>query len=187
MISRIEFAAAIAGVRGLARFDSRALGFFDATLAGFWRSYWAAAILAPFTAAMVARQAMLEPPDSPVRFVISQAVGYALGWLAFPLAMVQIADMLGRRERYFTYMVSYNWFHLIEIALWGPLLVLGLANALPPAAEGFLSLIILGVLLGYEWFIAKTALKIEGGPAAALVAIDLLLNLVIDRVADALS
>jgi hypothetical protein len=187
MISRAEFATAIAGVRGLVRFDARAFGFFDATLAGFWRSYWAAAILAPFTAAMVARQAMADPPDSPLRFVISQAAGYAMGWLAFPLVMVQIADMLGRRDRYFAYMVSYNWFHLVEIALWGPLLVLGLTGAVPPEAEGLLSLIILAVLLGYEWFIAKTALKVEGGTAAALVAIDLLLNLVIDRVADALS
>ncbi len=186
MLSRKEFAAAMAGVRGIIRLDAKAFVFFNATHAGFWRSFWAAAILAPFTAVAVIREAIMAPPDSLGRFVAFQAIGYALGWLVYPLLMVRIADMLGRRERYFHYIVALNWFHLVEIAFWGPLLVLGMVGILPGAVEQLLALAVMVALLGYEWFIARNALKVEGGTAAALVAIDLLLSLVIDRLADSL-
>jgi hypothetical protein len=186
MLSRQEFAAAMAGVRGLVRLDPKAFAFFNATHEGFWRSFWAAAILAPFTAIAVAREAAVMPPDSLWRFIAFQTIGYALGWLAFPLAMVRIADLLGRRDRYFHYMVALNWFHLVEIVFWGPLLVLGMTGILPGTVEQLLGLVVLVALLGYEWFIARHGLKIEGGTAAALVAIDFLLSLVIDRLADSL-
>ena len=186
MLSRHEFAAAMAGVRGIVRLDSRAFAFFNATHAGFWRSFWAAAILAPFIAVAVARAVLVEPPESLGRFIAFQTIGYALSWLIFPLLMVRIADMLGRRDRYFHYMVALNWFHLAQIAFTGPLLVLEMTSLLPPVIEQLLGLIVMVALLGYEWFIARNALKVEGGTAAALVAIDLLLSLVIDRLSDSL-
>ncbi len=176
----------MAGVRGIVRLDPRAFAFFEATHDGFWRSFWAAAILAPLTAVAVVREIVIVPPDSLWRFVAFQMIGYALGWLVFPLLMVRIADMLGRRERYFHDLVALTWFHLIEIVFWGPLLVLGMAGILPGAIETLLALAVMAALLGYEWFIARHTLKIEGGTAAALVAIDLLLSLVIDRLADSL-
>jgi hypothetical protein len=186
MLSRQELTAALAGVRGIVRLDPNAFALFNATHDGFWRSFWAAAILAPFTAIPVAREIIMTPPASMGRFIAFQIIGYVLGWLVFPLLMVRVADMLGRRERYFHYIVALNWFHLIEIVFWGPLLVLGMAGVLPGEIEMLLAVIVMVALLGYEWFIARHTLKIEGGTAAALVAIDLLLSLVIDRLADSL-
>ena len=183
MLSRAEFSAALHGVRGLVRFDAKALAFFNATHDGFWRSFWAAAILAPFAAITVARQAVLDPPDSLWRFIAFEVIGYVMGWLAFPLVMVRVADLLGRRDRYFHYMVALNWFHLVEIAFAGPVLVLGLLGIIPPIGEEVLSLFVFAALLGYEWFIAKHGLKVEGPTAAALVIIDLLLSILIDRIA----
>jgi len=181
MLTRQEFAAALAGVRGLVRLDVRALGYFDASLQGFWNSFWAAAILAPFTVVLVAHGAMVAAPESMWRFVAFQIIAYAFDWLTFPLAMVWVADVIGRRERYFGFMVAFNWFRLVEIALQAPLLLLAMVGVLPLQAEAFLWLLVLGALLGYQWFIAKNALKVSGGTAAALVAINLLLGLVIDR------
>ena len=186
MPTRRELAAALAGVGGLVRFDARALALFDASLRGFWNSFWAAAILAPFAAIMVARAMAISPPASGWRFVAFQAIGYAVSWLAFPLVMVRVADMLGKGDRYFAFMVPFNWFRVVELALWGPLLLLAMAGIMPPVAEGLLSIVALGALLGYEWFIAKNALKVSGGTAAMLVFINLLLGLVIDRLSDAL-
>jgi len=183
MLSRAEFTAALAGVRGLVRLDPRALDKFNATHDGFWRSFWAAAILAPFAAITMAREVMIEPPDSLWRFIAFEVIGYAIGWLAFPLVMVRVSELLGRRDRYFHYMVALNWFHLVEIAFAGPILILGVIGAIPPAGEESLSLIVFMAILAYEWFIAKTALKVGGGTAAALVIIDLLLSVLIDRVA----
>ncbi len=184
--TRQEFAAAIAGVRGLLRFEAKALALFDASHDGFWKSFWAAAIIAPVSAIMVARQAIESPPESLWRFIAFQSIGYALGWLVFPLAMVRISAMLGKADRYFAYMVPYNWFHLVEIVLMGPLMLLGVTGLLPAPIEALLQLIAFAALLGYQWFIAKNALKVEGGTAAALVVIDLLLSIIIDRLADAL-
>lgn len=184
--SRQELTAAIAGVRGLVRLDAKALTLFDASHDGFWQSFWAAAIIAPISIALLTRQAIMAPPDSLWRFLAFQTIGYVIGWLAFPLAMVRISTMLGRGDRYYGYMVAYNWFHLVEIVLMGPLILLGVLGVLPLPIESLLSLIAFGVILGYQWFIAKNALKVEGGTAAALVVIDLLLNVLIDKLADAL-
>lgn len=187
MLTRQELAAALTGVRRLLRWDETGFACFDATHQGFWRSFWAAAIVAPFTAAMLLRQVLVEPPADPVRYAALQAIGYVIGWLAYPLAMVRISQFLGRRDRYFTFMVAYNWFHVVEIVAWGPLAVVTAFGLLPGQAEALLSILVLGVLLAYEWFIARRGLRVEGGTAAALVAIDLLLSLIIDRVTDALS
>lgn len=187
MLTRRELAAAITGVVRLLRWDETGFACFEATLDGFWRSFWAAAILAPFTAAILLRQVALAPSDSSVHYVLFRAIGYVIGWLAYPLAMTRISQFLGRRERYFTYMVAYNWFHLVEIVAWGPLALLDAFGLLPGEAEALLSLLILGVLLAYEWFLARRGLRVEGGTAAALVVIDLLLDLMIDRVSDALA
>ena len=182
MLTRGEFAAALAGVRGLARLDVRALRLFDATHRGFWNSFWAAAILAPFAAITVAREAIVAPPPSLWRLIAVESIGYAIGWLAFPLVMVWVAERLGRGDRYFVYMVPYNWFHLIEIALGGPILLLSLSGLLPVEAEKFLVMLVLLALLGYEWFIAKNALLVSSGVAAMLVGLDLSLTLAIDYV-----
>jgi hypothetical protein len=179
--TRQEFAAAFAGVRGLLKLDARAFATFDASHDGFWKSFWAAAILAPFAAAMVARQAMEAPPESPWRFVAFQIIGYAVSWLAYPLAMVRISAMLGRSDRYFAYMVPYNWFQLVDIVFQGPLLVLALAGILPQQVEALLTLVVLGAELGYGWYIAKNALRVSGGTAAALVVIDQLISILIYR------
>jgi len=186
MLARAEFAAALAGVRGLVRFDARALAFFNATHEGFWRSFWAAAILAPFAAIIVARRVILEPPESLWRVIAFETIGYALGWLAFPLLMVRIADLLGRRDHYFLYIVAINWFQLVQIAFAGPILLLGLMGIIPPAGEEVLSLLVFAALLGYDWFIAKSALRVAGGTAAALVIIKLLLDFLIDRLSASL-
>ncbi len=186
MISRAEFGAALAGVRGLLRLDAKALALFNATHDGFWRSFWAAAIMAPFALIALVREADAVPPDSLWRFVAFQVIAYAVGWLAYPLVMVRIADLLGRRDRYFQYMVAYNWFHVAWAVLGGPIMLLGVIGVIPPMGEGVLNLVVLVVLLGYEWFITRHALKVEAGTAAALVIIDLLLSVIIDRLSVAL-
>ena len=183
---RQEFAAIFAGVRGLLRFEPKALANFDASHDGFWKSFWAAALVLPIAAAAVARQAIQAPPESLWRFIAFQTIGYAIGWLLFPFVMVRISAMLGRADRYYAYMVPYNWFHLVEIVFLGPLMLMGLSGLVPGPIESLLSLLFLAAMLGYQWFIAKNALKVENGTAAALVVIDLLLSILLDRLTDAL-
>ena len=185
-LTRQEFTAALAGVRGLLRFDLRAFAHFNATHDGFWKSFWAAAILAPLVAIGAVRSAIDHPPESLGRYAALQVIAYALGWLAYPFAMVWIVDHLGRRERYYGYFAAYNWFQLAETAASTVLVLLGMTGILSDDAAMFLFLVLQGVFLGYDWFIAKHALGIESGTAAMLVAIDFLLSLIISWVSLAL-
>jgi len=102
------------------------------------------------------------------------------------LAMVRISAMLGKGDRYFPYMVAYNWFQLVDILFQGPLLLLALSGLLPQEGEAFLTLAVLGAELFYGWFIAKNALRVTGGVAVALVVIDQLISILIYRLSDAL-
>jgi len=181
--NRQEFQAAMAGVRGLLRFDARAFGQFNATHDGFWHSFWAAAILAPLVAIGVIRSVVEHPPESLWRYLAYQIIAYALGWLAYPFVMVWIVDHLGRRERFYGYFAAYNWFQLAETAGTTALVLLGMLGILPDDAAMFLFLVMQGVFLGYNWFIARRGLAVEGGTAAMLVAIDFLLGLIISWIA----
>ena len=182
-LTRQDFAAAMTGVRGLLRLDARALSLFDGSHDGFWKSFWAAAILAPLVALGVARAVVEHPPESLPRYLAFQVIAYALDWLAYPFAMVWIADHLGRRDRYYGYIAAYNWFQIAETVASTALVLLGMTGVVPEDVETFLFLILQGLFLGYDWFIARNALAIEGGTAAMLVAIDLLLGLIISWVA----
>ena len=183
MLTRQEFQAAMAGVRGVLRLDVRALSYFENSAHGFWQSFWAAAILAPLVAIGVVRSMMETPPESPVRFMAVQVITYALDWLVYPFAMVWIADHIGRRDRYFGYIAAQNWFQMAETLVSTLLVLLGMAGVLPDSAGMFLFLVLQGVFLGYDWFITRHALAIDKGTAALLVAIDLLIGLIISWLA----
>ena len=43
-----HISAALLGALHLARFDAVGIKYFEPTLAGFWRSFWAAGLVAPF-------------------------------------------------------------------------------------------------------------------------------------------
>ena len=177
--SRKELAATMTGVRGLLRFDPRALAHFDNSHRGFWMSFWAAALLFPLAALQAVHNTAAYPPGSLWRYLAYQLVAYALSWVAFPFIMLWLADHLGRRERYFGYFAAYNWFQIVETVVFTLIALLGWSGVLPTEVLGLLDMMLGGAFLGFEWFIARHALAIEPGAAALLVAIDFLLGLVI--------
>lgn len=185
MLTIGEFAAALRGVRRLLRLKPDAFELFDATPRGFWKSFWVAAIILPVWALLVADQAGTNGQAASLRYFLVQGIGYVVSWLAYPLLMVRLADVLDRWPRYYSYMVAYNWFQLVQTLAWLPVVLL-LDRDAPRGLIGLLWLTTHGVLLGYSWFIARRGLKVDTGAAIALVIIDLLLSLLIDRLTDAI-
>ena len=183
MLTRAEVTTALHGLWGLLRLRPEALDEFDATPHGFWRPYWLAAILLPAWILMLSDHPSATPLAHPNSYVAMQGIGYVIGWFAYPLLMTRIADFLDRGPRYFTYMVPYNWFGVVQTVVWLGLNILGDSGGLTPLSAVLLWLFPQTILLCYGWFIAKHALDIRSGTAAALVAIDFLLSVVIDALA----
>ncbi len=165
----------------LAHLDKSGMQYIDTTIEGFWKSFFAAAITLPGFAALQALALVTIPNAAPAspwpRVVVLFAIAYVIRWVAFPLAMTGVAEILDRRERYIPTMVAYNWSSVVQIAVALPAGVVVAA-----AGGGPISLLDLVVMIGilvYLWFIIRTTLDVPGPTAGALVALDFVLNLLI--------
>ncbi len=187
MLSAQEAATSLYGAYRLARFDARAMTYFETSLAGFWRSFFAAVIVAPmFAVVLVMRYAAGGTGVDGVRFAAVEAIAYVIAWVAFPLVMVSLARLLDREERYLGYIVAYNWAAVLQNGLYLPLVMLGVAGVIPAETAGPLSLIALLLIFVYGCFIAKVALDVGAGTAVALVALDFVLSVFIGIVASSM-
>lgn len=181
--SGTEVRAAMAGVVRLWRGDSTAFLSFDRSLAGFWRSFTAAALGAPIHAMLlfISRDEAAGPLDS-VRDAAVEAIAYVLTWVTFPLLMTEIVRRLGRDDRFFDYMVPYNWAALAQLVLFT--LAATLRLVLPGFFGSVLMLVAIAAVLHLQWFIAREGLGISGRVAFLIVLADLSLSLFVGGIAD---
>ncbi len=187
MLSAREAASALYGAYWLARFDARGMDYFEISIEGFWRSFYAAVIVAPLYAVLLLmRHAADTTGVGAVRFASVEAIQYVIAWVAFPLVMVSLARVLDREERYLGYIVAYNWAAVVRNAFYMPVVMLGVTGTVPAETARTLGLIALSVVLVYIWFIARVALNVGAGTAAALVALDFVLSVFINAVASSM-
>jgi hypothetical protein len=183
-----EVQRAFAGTLRLARGDRQGLYFFDRSLDGFWRSFRAAAICYPlYIVLLTMRVTVAEWQEAGGGLVILvQSIAYVIGWVAFPLATLALTRRLGCEERFFDFMVPYNWFQLPQSLLF---VLVGLeseAGVLGSATAQAIETVAVIAVLAYEWFLARVSLEIPGPAAALVVVIDVVLGVVIDWVATSL-
>jgi hypothetical protein len=180
MISAREAAFALSGALRLARMDPGGLDHFDTTVAGYWRSFYAAVVVLPAYILLMVFYAVLSPVDAgPVRWVVVEAIAYVIEWTAYPLAMVTIARGLRCSDNYIRYIVAHNWANVLGVVLFMP--VAGLA-AINPALFGLVYMAMIAVFV-YQWYVARTALEISGQEAAMLMIFNLVLSFFINAVA----
>jgi hypothetical protein len=176
-----------------ARFDRHATGEFDHSFEGFFRSFFAAVLAAPFYFFMAAHEEqVMSDVDAatsnaeasvvaPAAFstYLFDALLYALDWVAFPIAMIGVAKLIGASGRYVPYIVAYNWGTcVVMLATIAPYLLYmtGLSTA-----TGFVILYCASLLfvLAYRWRLAKDGLGVTPVTAGGIVAVDVLLSTVI--------
>ena len=92
MPGREEINRALFGAYLLARRDPRGMGYFEISVEGFWRSFFAAALAAPMFAIIVA----LHRPEVTAEYSIAwqflgQTIRYVLDWAAYPLIVAEEA------------------------------------------------------------------------------------------------
>ena len=180
-----EVVFAFYGAWRLALLDAGGISYFGTTSDAFWRSFFAAIIIAPFFAVVMALRYGLGMVEvDPARFVAVEAIAYVTGWLAFPYVMLSIARLLDRDEHYVRFIVAYNWAAVLQNVLYMPIICLARIGALPDAMSATLQFVALLVILFYTWFITRTALDIGGPAAVAIVLFDLILGIFINVYAD---
>lgn len=185
MLSAREASAGLFGAYRLARLDAGGLRFFDASLEGFWRSFYAAAIVAPLYAVLVLIKFAIEvdPPDA-VRYLSVSAISYVIAWVAFPFAMFYVCGLLDRQRHFTRYIVAYNWAAVLQNGVYLPMAIAERIGLLAPAPAQFLILLVLLAVLAYSWFVARVALDVPVLTAVGIVVLDLMLGIFVQSWTD---
>jgi len=178
------------GAYRLARLDPRGMSYLDRSIEGFWRSFFAAVVAAPaFVLLVVLETIAASTPEAETdwaRVVLVEGIAYAIGWVAFPLAMFYVAEAIGRGGAYVGFVVAYNWAAVLQTAAYLLVAALTSGGALPPPLGDLLSLALILAILAYQWFIARTALNLGAHGAIGIVALDVVISLIITGVARAM-
>ncbi|MGH6896138.1 MAG: hypothetical protein ACREJ5_06285 [Geminicoccaceae bacterium] len=183
MPEREEVLSALYGAYRLAWFDTAGMTHFNLSFDGFWRSFFAAALVAPAYAILVGLQvATGEQAIDLGLLVLTESIGYVLAWCAFPLIAIVLTRLLGLARNYVALIVALNWTAVLQTALF--LAVVLLAPFLPEVLGTLVMTLTTGAILVYQWFVIRTALETTGGIALMLLLIDLIVTSMINMGAD---
>jgi hypothetical protein len=186
MPSFAEVASSLYGAWCLVKRDSDGMRWFNLSVTGFWRSFFAAAIILPFYVGFAwldatKRAEEAEQAAAPVdeAWLTPALVGYVAAWVATPLVLLALAKLLDRTRAYAAMVIASNWVAVPEFAILAAASLLALAV---PALAGILLIGGLAAVLMIDYFVARIAFQVGPGQAVAVVAVTFLTTLVIDFV-----
>ncbi len=183
-----EISRALFGAWRLLHFDRHGLNYFDVSLQGFWQSFFAAVIVAPGYAILVMIHLGENPPgDHPVHHFLIEALAYTIIWLAFPVIAHWILETIGKADAFIILIIALNWAAVIELLIFLPIQAVSGSGAIP---QSFGAALVLGTMLFlvvYEWFIARSALRINGMEAAGFIGCKLIIELMIGQATASMS
>lgn len=182
-----EVAHRLFGAWRLLRGDRGGMAFFDGRTETFWGSFFAAVLVAPaYLIKALSSLAEGEPVGGPLQSLVVHLLAYVIGWTAFPVAFHAVIDLVDRRGRYTIYIVAFNWSKVIQMALFLPVILFDVFDILGEGTANSLTFVITLVVLGYQWFVTRTALDVSGTAAAGIVSLDVILGLMIALYANAI-
>jgi hypothetical protein len=166
-----EVVRSLYGAWRLAWLDPSGMGHFNLSVEGFWRSFFAAVLVAPGYALLVGQDLLArEEAVSPVWAMLVETLAYVVGWAAFPLAAIVLTQLLGLSRNYAALIVAANWASVIQIGAFLAALALGFV------VGSLVVVLVTGAILFYQWFVIRTSLDTTAGIAIAFVLVDLLLT-----------
>lgn len=175
-----EIVASLYGSWRLARFDRTGMAYFDKTVEGFWRSFFAAILVAPLYAVMLGvRYAAAGEPGDPMRYGLVEALSYLVSWFAYPVVMLSLTEALDCRDRFVGYMVAYNWALVLQNLVLVPVAMLGALSVFSSDLATLIWLVAVIAVLVYLWFIARAGLAVPPLTAVGIISVDVLLSLLI--------
>lgn len=176
-----EISSSVYGAYRLARLDAGGLHYFNLSVEGFWHSFFAAILVAPAYIALVLvrRQSEGEGEGEAFSVLLPEILAYALGWIIWPLVMFVVAHFFRYGANFVTYIVVYNWASVIQMIVLLPLAVLTQGGVLPEQIAPVIGVMATVYVLFYLWFVARTALGAREWNAAAIVALDVSIGLML--------
>jgi hypothetical protein len=176
-----EVTRALYGAYRLARLDTGGMAYFDVSADGFWKSFFAAVIIAPLYLLFLLLHYQAAGIDAPfIRYISLEVIAYVVSWALFPLVMAGVTKFLQREEKFIAYIVAYNWATVWQNAFYLPIQILVAAGILSPEAGSTIGISVLMAVLFYVWFITRTALGVPVSTAVALVVLDLILTVMVN-------
>ena len=173
------------GAYRLARADPRGMAYFNRTVDGFWRSFYAAALVAPlFALLLIIRFGQSQIEVSFLRFASVQSISYVIAWLTFPLLMFYIAEGINRSEKFIGYIVVYNWASVIQNLAYLPFAIVAEMGVISAGNMAFFGAALLAMVMLYTWYITKTVLAITTMLAVGLVLLDFFISIFINLVTE---
>lgn len=177
--------SALTGAWRLARFDRTGMEFFDRTPDGAVNSFYAALVVLPAYALLLAIRLWDQLDGTPVlQLVTVEGIAYVVSWTAFPLALFRVSALMGKEQLYPGALAAYNWSAVVQMGFYLPAIVLSATGLLPSGVSEALVFGVMMAMLTYQWFVLRTALSLSGLAAAALVMLDLFLSAAISDLAD---
>jgi len=158
--------------------DPRAMDWFDRSVTGVWRSFWAGAICYPGFLVLQTMQTDTSAltASTLLRYLVVSSIGYVIGWTAYPLTALPFCRWLVPEERALGFIAAYNWAQVLQTALVLVVASFGALHLVPDYGLAYAQTVAYLAILVYEWFIARIALDAGGGAATALVLLDVVLT-----------
>jgi hypothetical protein len=180
MLSIQEISSSIYGAWRLARVDREGMNWFNHSIAGFWHSFFVAVLVAPLLAPVLVFRFIGSTDEFDVGHTIaSELISYGLGWIVFPIVALLVCRLMNLTEDYVSYIIAYNWSHIIPAALILPIVLSAILGLVPSDLVDFALLAVTFAVFGYRWFIARVALSADGLTAAALVVLEVIIDLLL--------
>ncbi len=182
-----EIAYALYGAWRLLRFDRGGLAWFEDSVEAFWRSFFAAVIVAPGHVILIGlHMSEMGIEGGLARIVAMQGLAYVTVWTAFPLALHYVCRSIGREAQFIRAVVAFNWATVLQVAIMVPVDLLARSGLLPPEAAGLATLVVTLFLFSYAWFIARVALEVQPMMAVGIVLLDFVVSTIVLLFADSI-
>jgi len=179
-----ETLRALRGAARFCRFDPAAVAEFDPGVNATKRSFMAALYCVPFNVAIVALdlQHAKAPPDDLSLFALVQIIAYVIQVAGFPLVLFGLTRFLGVVE-WPLFVTAQNWFALPAIAALSICILLDYSGTLGGEAGAVLFLLVQGYAFAVEAFIARVTLGVTALASIAIVLLDYVIGIGVDRLA----
>ncbi|NJO37419.1 MAG: hypothetical protein HC871_07075 [Rhizobiales bacterium] len=184
MPDRQEIISSLYGAFRLALFDENGIGYFNISVEGFWRSFFAAVILAPFYMLSIGQDFMTPQGGFSFWAALVHFLTYGASWILFPLVAFFATDLLNLGHRFTALVVAVNW---SSVLIFGLLAIgVGVVTLVQQALADLALVILTAGLIVYHWFVIKTALETTAAVAIAFVLFNFLLGAMLHQIADRL-
>jgi hypothetical protein len=156
----------------------------DTSVDGFWRSFGAVILVAPFAfLSLLSQQALSTQAGASSGLTGAQitldGIALLVDWFTFPIVFAILARPFGLGSHYVPFIVARNWASVVIAAMVSIVHILHLVGVLPSAAMPYALLLAIAVSLRFSYVIVRTTLFVSMALALPIVLFDLLLSLTI--------